>query len=459
MAKTTKTTENTGVALRTEIVWLPVDSILTHPKNPRRDLGDLSELADSIKSNGVLQNLTVVPWYPMEGEPAAAEPEYYAVIGNRRHAAARLAGLTEVPCVVAKMSEKQQVGTMLTENVQRSDLSIIEQADGFQMLLDLGDTVSSIAENTGFSASTVRRRIKLQALDREKLLASMERGVTLDDYAELDKVKDAKTRDALLECIGLSNFAWKLREAIEQEEREARFAPVRERLDSFATRAASTSGYEYVSSIGDTEVDFPIPEDADTRKYVYTKGYYYKLYREAGPKDAATDEEAAAIAEQKAREAEMALAREALSARAYKLRYAFIKNFGNHKRFAAEIMCFAAQVMIKNGGYYRDKRDMADLFGIKRDKDTRDTDIVDAVAELAEESPERTLLLCAYFLFADNAKLDYFDWDGAYESKASLDMLYDLLESLGYECNDEERAFRDGTHELFAEDEEQEDDE
>ncbi|MBO6269431.1 MAG: ParB N-terminal domain-containing protein [Clostridium sp.] len=71
---------------------LPIENLLPHPLNPRKDLGDLTELADSIRAQGVLQNLTVVP------EPLEGPDKYRILIGHRRHAAAKLAGLTELPC-------------------------------------------------------------------------------------------------------------------------------------------------------------------------------------------------------------------------------------------------------------------------------------------------------------------------------------------------------------------------
>ena len=112
-----------------EIVMIPVDQLMHHPENPRKDLGDLTELSDSIKVNGVLQNLTVVQ---------VDQDQYNVVIGNRRLEAAKLAGLTEVPCSVSDMDYKTQIATMLAENMQRKDLTVYEQAEGFQMMMDLG---------------------------------------------------------------------------------------------------------------------------------------------------------------------------------------------------------------------------------------------------------------------------------------------------------------------------------
>ncbi|MEG2700672.1 MAG: ParB N-terminal domain-containing protein, partial [Hungatella sp.] len=84
-----------------EIRNIGVEHIHPHPDNPRKDLGELSELAESIKKNGVMQNLTVIP---IEGKAG----EYLAVIGHRRHAAAKLAGIAEVPCMVIEGFSKKE---------------------------------------------------------------------------------------------------------------------------------------------------------------------------------------------------------------------------------------------------------------------------------------------------------------------------------------------------------------
>jgi ParB family chromosome partitioning protein len=107
-----------------EIVMIERERLLPHPKNPRRDLGDLTELAESLKSQGVLQNLTLVPC------PEDAD-KYYVLIGNRRRAAGEIAGLKEFPCRIEEnMSEADQIAVMMSENMQRSDLTIADQDTG-----------------------------------------------------------------------------------------------------------------------------------------------------------------------------------------------------------------------------------------------------------------------------------------------------------------------------------------
>lgn len=113
-----------------EIQNISIELVKVHPNNVRKTYNDIEELAESIKAKGILQNLTVVP------DPQ--EPgKYLTVIGNRRLTAARMAGLETVPCIVSDMDEKEQTSVMLLENIQRSDLTVYEQAQGFQMMLDL----------------------------------------------------------------------------------------------------------------------------------------------------------------------------------------------------------------------------------------------------------------------------------------------------------------------------------
>ena len=96
-----------------ENVMLSVDVLHRHPQNPRKGVGDVTELADSIKKNGVMQNLTVIPGY-WDGSGNHHDEEYTLLIGHRRFTAAKLAGITELPCrIIEGMSEKEQMLNML----------------------------------------------------------------------------------------------------------------------------------------------------------------------------------------------------------------------------------------------------------------------------------------------------------------------------------------------------------
>lgn len=199
------------------IYMLPIRRLIHHPENPRKDLGDLTELAESIKKNGIMQNLTVVPEM-LDGTIDTGR--YRVVIGNRRMEAAKLAGLEELPCVISDMDHREQIATMLMENMQRADLTVYEQAQGFQMMMDLGFKPEEISEKTGFSETTVRRRLKMAEMDPKLLKKACEakdtnRQITLYDFERLSQVESLKQRNALLKEIGERNFLWNLNRALD----------------------------------------------------------------------------------------------------------------------------------------------------------------------------------------------------------------------------------------------------
>ena len=201
-----------------EITMIPVGLLEHHPENPRKDLGDLTELTDSIRKNGIMQNLTVI-----------ADPEtskYLVVIGNRRMEAAKAAGLIELPCMVRDLDHKTQIATMLEENMQRQDLTVYEQAQGFQMMMDLGYSAAEIAEKTGFGETTVRRRIKMAEMDPALLKKACEakdteRQITMFDFDRLAQVDNIKERNELLKDIGKDSFTWKLSTTLRQQRAKA----------------------------------------------------------------------------------------------------------------------------------------------------------------------------------------------------------------------------------------------
>ena len=164
-----------------QLRYIPLAHLYAHPDNPRKDLGDMSELAENIKANGVLQNLTVVParkvgevWDMLLDTPKSSKDPfdtYVVVIGHRRLAAAKLAGLEELPCIVVeKMAPEEQLAVMLTENIQREKLTVYEEAMGFHQLhINFGKSVQEIADTYGFHPTTVRRRLKMAELDPDTL--------------------------------------------------------------------------------------------------------------------------------------------------------------------------------------------------------------------------------------------------------------------------------------------------
>ena len=155
-------------ALPSGIVELPLDHIKPNPRQPRTRFPQeqLSELAASIKRHGLLQPLLVV----------AAPDGYQLVAGERRLLASRMAGLRSVPALVRQASEQAGLEMALIENLQRTDLNSLEEAEGFRQLSDdFGLSHDQIATLTGRSRSDVTntlRLLKLSAAIREALASA-----------------------------------------------------------------------------------------------------------------------------------------------------------------------------------------------------------------------------------------------------------------------------------------------
>lgn len=149
------------------------------------------------------------------------------LIGHRRYAAGTQAGVEKFPCQIAEnLTPREQVSIMLEENMQRNDLTIWEQANGFQMMLDLGETEDSIAEKTGFSKTTVRHRLNIAKLN-QKVLQEKEKDecfqLSLKDLYELEKIPDVKTRDKILkESTSSNNLAQRAKSAADEIKRKER---------------------------------------------------------------------------------------------------------------------------------------------------------------------------------------------------------------------------------------------
>lgn len=451
-----------------EIKYIPIRKLWQHPDNPRKDLGDLTELADSIKVNGILQNLTVVPLIGEISEKWDGE-SYRVIIGHRRLAAAKLAGLKELPCVVVEMSEREQLSTMLTENMQRSDLTVYEQAQGFQMMLNMGDTVEDIAEKSGFSTTTVRRRVKLLELDKDKFKKSEERGVSLFEYMELDKLKSPERKNEMLDYIGTENFKYKLKQAIDAEADDERKAKWVELLSAFATQVDSCTGYrtvksDYVSS----KIEMERPADADTVEYFFCieKWGYIALMVKDEPASTTLEEEAKKREEQLKQERKNASekALSAATARAYELRADFVATVSAAaiKKHLADIVALWAYAEYWDETDWLAEEEISQATGVEppaeEDDDGEDDArfTLQAATEAIGKTPEKALLRMIYARLGDDKSEGYFRsyWNSytmKHEENEKLDHIYALLVKLGYEMSDDEKALQDGSHELFQE--------
>lgn len=431
---------------RTMIQNISIDNLHPHPRNPRKALGDLTELAESIKAKGIFQNLTVV-WDNAISEKLGSD-HYTVVIGHRRMAAAKLAGLTELPCAIVDMNERDQIATMLLENIQRADLTIMEQAEGFQMMIDLGETVKGISSKTGFSETTVKHRIKLNDLDKQKLQEASMRGGRIEDYIALEKIKDPKAKAQLLDSVGTNNFKWALDRAIEEQEKPERKKALVCELNKFAKPIKASDKLEYVTSWYEFKGKVEKPKNAKTTEYFYTiDNCRATLYKKPSAKSEPKKTKQQISFEERKAQLEL------LAKKAFQSRRDFVEGFASTKKHAAEILAFAFSRWINGGSMNTDKA--LKMLGVKSLKNIDWKQKRELMMEKYREDPERTMLCLAYCYGDDGEYSDYHSaesWNGwriVYSKNDKLDNLYDALVSLGYELSDEEQQLRDGTHELF----------
>ena len=174
---------------------LPLQKIEPNRLQPRKnfDEEELSSLADSIRQHGVIQPLTV----------RLLDSGYYQIIaGERRWRAARLAGLREVPVVVIEADDKKAMELALIENLQRSDLTPIEEARGYQQLIgEYGLTQEQVADRVSKSRPAVANAMRLLSLP-EALLALVEEGKLTAGHARaLLSLKDTRQQLAVAQKV------------------------------------------------------------------------------------------------------------------------------------------------------------------------------------------------------------------------------------------------------------------
>ena len=433
---------------KSKLQMIPTDKLHPHPDNPRKVIGDVSELAESIKANGILQNLTVVPnddnW-----------DDFTVIIGHRRLAAAKQAGLTELPCAIVEMTEKEQLSTMLTENMQRSDLTVYEEAKGCQLLLDLGDTVAEVAEKTGFSESKIRRRVKLCELDEESFKESQLRQPTLADYERLNQIKNIEVRNELLKSIGTNNFDNLLYSAVKKQETDEEKEKIEKLcLEHGMIKAQKhdeiPSNYEYTGFFALKDL---IGKDfADGRKRYFYFGYGSNIYiyAEALEKQEKNDAEEEKRKLEEQRWDELVEQAEEIDERCEALRRGFMldTNFNDSGKKQELVKFIVAQVA---AGASRN------VYRFSEVVENQDTENIDSyINEHWDDNSGRMLMATAYALCQrtyEKLSFIYVEYSRKTISRKNspdLNKFYALLCKLGYVMSDEEIQLRDGTHPIFT---------
>ena len=177
------------------ITMVPIRAIRISGHQPRKNFpaDALEELARSIQSKGILQPILV---------QSVGSDEYTVVAGERRFRAAKMAGLMEIPVLIRSFSELEKTEIALIENLQREDLSPVEEAQGYKTLIDVGSlTQEEVAQRVGKNRATVANSLRLLKLPDE-ILEALDKGRISAGHARaLLSVQDGAARKALFRRI------------------------------------------------------------------------------------------------------------------------------------------------------------------------------------------------------------------------------------------------------------------
>lgn len=442
------------------VVNMPVECLIPHPQNPRKDLGNLEELTASIKENGIYQNLTVIP--VNEAVPGE-EPKYMVVIGHRRLEAAKRAGLQEVPCAIVRgLTETQQLQTMLLENMQRSDLTVYEQAQGFQQLLDFGMDIEDISRQSGFSKRTIRRRLEIAKLDQNKLKElSSTRQLSLKEFDELAKIKNMEARNEVMEKIGTNDFALAVKCAMDKEKLADAMPVFLADMERLGIKKFPDNANKYSSKyrrVGSLDLyEYEVTKEKMPKK---TEGLYYEasyprnveFYVKETKKNKAREKSAKDIEKEK-RIKEAWFKMDAMAATHHELRKTFMENFKATAKQHELVLMGAYSVAILQGVAYMRLGNVNEEAGI--DSKFFDPKRDEKAIKLAFDGYS-DIQQCAkviYKLFGDNEKELYTNNNRfgypTYKINPRLESLYHWLVALGYQMSSEEKLLATGQHEVF----------
>jgi len=179
---------------------ISIDQIVPNPFQPRKHFSgdDIDELARSIKINGIIEPLIV----------RRKEGIFQMISGERRWRAAQKAGLRDVPVIVKDVSDKECLGLALIENLQRRDLNPLEEAEGYQSLIDNFElTQEQVAEKVSKDRATVANKLRLLKLP-DRVKEALRSGVVTEGHARaLLTIEGASKIVSALELIIKKNLS------------------------------------------------------------------------------------------------------------------------------------------------------------------------------------------------------------------------------------------------------------
>ena len=197
---------------------IPVEQIRPNPDQPRKSIGDLRDLTDSVREKGVLEPL-LVRFVPREDC-------YYIISGERRYHAARAAGLREIPCIEKSADDAETLEIGLIENLQRKDLTAFEEADGLHRLATQFEyTHEDVARKIGRARSSVTETLSLRNIPDALRKKCIDQGISSKSL--LLQIARQPTEKKMVEMLHRILQGGLTRDEARRERREEQTGPQR----------------------------------------------------------------------------------------------------------------------------------------------------------------------------------------------------------------------------------------
>lgn len=177
-----------------QVVMLDIALLKPNQSQPRREFNDaaLKSLSDSIRENGILQPVCV----------RKSGAIYEIISGERRTRAAKLAGLSEIPCIVMNVDDEQSAVLALIENIQRKDLSYFEEALAIEKLISVyGLTQESAAQRLGKAQSTIANKLRLLRFSDSERTLLISGNLSERQARAIIRISEEATRKSVLEKV------------------------------------------------------------------------------------------------------------------------------------------------------------------------------------------------------------------------------------------------------------------
>lgn len=242
--------EEISTRTRTAIIRnIPIDKIVPNMLQPRKDLGDLTDLAASIQEKGIIEPIIV----------RTKDGKFEIIAGERRFRAAELAGLKEIPCIENDVPDNEALEITLIENIQRKDLNIFETAFSFKSLIEIyGYTHQDIAQKIGKSRVTVTEMIRLTDLPPDIVKKCQDLNIESKTFLlEMVKLGERQKMLDLLEKYSDKPFSRDMIKELRKNKKEKK-------------EKSKSPGYrfKFISEDKEIKIDFRIKSEETNREKV-----------------------------------------------------------------------------------------------------------------------------------------------------------------------------------------------